>query len=268
MQEDLNRAVRDTWDRKADFWDTLMGDGNLFQRELIGPASERLLELRPGERVLEIACGNGVFSRRMVDLGADVVATDFSARFLDLARARDAGRARAPEYRLVDATDADALLALGENRFDAAVCNMGLMDMATIDPLFRTLKRLLKTNGRFVFSVLHPTFNAAGATILGLEMEDHDGTWTRIPYVKISRYQRVPPRLGVGAPGEPEPHYYFHRTLSVLLQSGFTAGFALDGLAEPTFPGDGNAEGPFNWGSVREIPPVLVARMRPGLIRR
>jgi hypothetical protein len=46
-----------------------MGDsGNDFQRLLVAPASERLLNLGPGEMVLEIACGNGVFALRMADL--------------------------------------------------------------------------------------------------------------------------------------------------------------------------------------------------------
>ena len=66
-----------------------MGDsGNDFQRLLVAPASERLLNLQPGETVLEIACGNGVFTRRMAQLGVHVIATDFSEQFLEHARAR------------------------------------------------------------------------------------------------------------------------------------------------------------------------------------
>src|SRR5439155_2451903 len=113
------------WDRKAAFWDERMGDGNDFQRLLVGPATERLLQLRPGELVLDVACGNGVFSRRLADLGAEVVAVDFRAPFIEAARARSApdqdGRI---SYSVVDVTDHDALLALGVRRFHAAVCNM------------------------------------------------------------------------------------------------------------------------------------------------
>src|SRR5918995_6626907 len=76
------------WDEKAAFWDERMGEGNAFQQVLIGPASERLLAVRPNELILDVACGNGVFARRLAQLGAQVVATDFSARFLELARAR------------------------------------------------------------------------------------------------------------------------------------------------------------------------------------
>lgn len=73
-----------------------MGDtGNDFQRLLVAPASERLFNLHPGERVLEIACGNGVFARRLAELGAQVLATDFSTSLLELARARTCQHAEA-----------------------------------------------------------------------------------------------------------------------------------------------------------------------------
>src|ERR687885_2751672 len=174
--QDLNRATREIWDSKARFWDERMGEGNQFQRVLIGPASERLLQVQPDQVILEIACGNGVFSRRLASLGAWVVATDFSATFLDLARARTTELPERIEYRLIDATDESQLLALGKRRFDAAVCNMALMDMVTIEPLMRALAQLLRPGGRFVFSLLHPAFNNPGGTRLALEEEDRGRT--------------------------------------------------------------------------------------------
>ena len=75
---DLNRETQQIWDANARFWDARFGEGNDFQRTLIGPATERLLALQPGELVLDAACGNGAFSRRMAELGARVVAFDFS----------------------------------------------------------------------------------------------------------------------------------------------------------------------------------------------
>jgi hypothetical protein len=46
---ELNRQTREIWDRTAPFWDERMGEGNQFQRVLVGPASERLLEVQPGQ---------------------------------------------------------------------------------------------------------------------------------------------------------------------------------------------------------------------------
>jgi hypothetical protein len=84
-------------------------------------------------------------------------------------------------------------------------------------------------------------------------------------YVKVSNYLRVPPVRGVGMPGEPTPHYIFHRPLSVLFGACFTAGFVVDGLEEPAFgPGDrGRGGRPLNWANYTDVPPVLVARVRP-----
>ena len=87
-----------------------------------------------------------------------MLAVDFSAKFVELARARteEAGYGDAVEYLVADATDEEQMLSLGEGRFDAAICNMALMDMPAIDPLLRALRHLLKPEGRFVFSVQHP----------------------------------------------------------------------------------------------------------------
>jgi SAM-dependent methyltransferase len=113
-QADLIAEVRDIWDAKAAFWDERMGEGNAFQLQLIGPAVERLLAVRPEEQILDVGCGNGVTSRRLAHLGAHVVAIDTSSRFLELARSRSRDLAHRIEYRLVDATDKAQLLALGK----------------------------------------------------------------------------------------------------------------------------------------------------------
>lgn len=260
-------AAREAWEQKAKFWDEMMGEGNAFQRMLVGPATERLLALEPGASVLDVACGNGVFSRRLAELGARVVATDFSQTFVDLARARTerAGLADRVEYIVADATDEDHMLALGEGRFDAVVCNMALMDMPTIRPLLRAVRRLLEPErGHFVFSVQHPAFNS-NAVRLCLEEEDQDGALVETYSIKVTGYLGIPAGKGAGAPGEPVPHPYFHRPLNELFGECFAAGFTLDGLEEPSFPEsqEKRATGrPLSWPNFREIPPVLVVRAR------
>ena len=109
-KRDLHDDVRSAWDQLAEFWDERMEAGATWQRHLIQPSVERLLQLEPGERVLEIACGNGEFARRMSELGGQVLATDFSERMLERARAHGGD----VDYRSADATDEQALLALGE----------------------------------------------------------------------------------------------------------------------------------------------------------
>jgi cyclopropane fatty-acyl-phospholipid synthase-like methyltransferase len=68
--------VRSSWDALAAFWDERIEAGRTWQRNLIYPPVERLLELEPGERVLAVACGNGELARRMAERGGHVLAVD------------------------------------------------------------------------------------------------------------------------------------------------------------------------------------------------
>lgn len=256
----LNRETRAIWDRNAAWWDDTVGEGNRWQLTLINPAVERLLAPQPGETLLDVACGNGSFSRRLAALGARVVAFDFSERLLALAKEHTADDAPI-EYHQIDATDEAQLLALGAQRFDAAVCNMALMYMAAIEPLASALSRLLKPGGRFVFSVPHPCFNSAEGTSIVAERA-YQGRGEVTHAVKITEYICPAAWKGEAIAGQPDLQYYFHRPLQTLFGACFDAGFVLDGVEEPVFEDDAPAKDALAWANLREIPPILVARMR------
>ena len=126
---------------------------------------------QPRQRILDIACGNGLTSRRLAALGANVTAFDFSANLIEKAKTRE-NPTSLIEYRVIDATDEDQLLILGQASYDSAVSNMALFDMAEIETLFRTLPRLLKPNGSFVFSLMHPAFNNPSVALMAEEWND------------------------------------------------------------------------------------------------
>ncbi len=246
------------WNANAAFWDQRMGhEGNDYQRLLVGPAQERLLGLKPGETVLDVACGNGVFSRRMADLGCQVVACDVAPRMIELARARSGAYAGRIEYLVCDATDEQALLALGEGRFDAAVCSMAMMDMPEIRPLLSALARLIKPDGRVAFSVVHPCFNLnAAARVTERSAEGNrvvDRHFLKVP----ASYITPSTAMGIATAGQPELQYYFDRPLSLLLGTCFEAGFVVDGLEEPVFPPEDGEHGLWT-----QIPPILAVRLR------
>jgi 2-polyprenyl-3-methyl-5-hydroxy-6-metoxy-1,4-benzoquinol methylase len=257
---DQTRAV---WDRIAVWWDAHIGEGNDFQKNLIMPATDRLLDPRAGQTILDIACGNGNYSRRLAQAGAHVVACDFSESFLDRARAQTRADHGSIDYRLVDATNPAQLLSLGQSRFDSAVCSMAMMDMPTIHPLLQSLPKLLKPSGHFVFSLPHPCFHSNEMKMTAA-LEFQKENVEQVFGVEVRRYLSEEPGLSVGIINQPEPHHFFHRPLSSVFAACFQAGFVIDGCEEPAYPPKApSSANAFSWAKRPDIPPAIVIRIRP-----
>jgi len=256
-----NRRI---WDENAHWWDDQTGDGNAFQEVLIEPATERLLQVNRGDSVLDVACGAGRFSRRLAALGARVVGIDYSTRFIERARRRACEEGVDVDFHVMDACKIDDLLSLGVGRFDRAVCTMALMDMACLEPFMGSLSRLLKRDGSFVFSVVHPCFHSAAVQRFMEMHEEAAGRHVVRKGVKVYKYLTPEARKTEGIVGQPEPQYYYHRPLHALLGAGFRAGFRVDALEEPAFDPEATESNGVRWMDLAEIPPVMVVRMKPG----
>jgi SAM-dependent methyltransferase len=220
----------------------------------------RLLDLKGGELILDAACGNGQFARKMADLGATVLAVDASKKMIEKAKARSGLYQDRIEYRVMDCADREQLLSLGERRFDHVVCTMAIMDMSEIQPLISTAAKLLKPGGHFVFSICHPCFHS-GLSRHGMERHDIGGQLVEEYFVRAIRYSDPITTTGLAIVGQPAPQYYFHRPLSMLLGAFLAEGFALDALEEPVFEANTDRASVFEKVFER-IPPAMVARLR------
>lgn len=260
-----HEAVRDIWDANAAFWNEKMAEGNLFHRQLVGPTAEKLLEIKPGQRIVEFACGNGQFARWMAELGAEIEASDVSPKLIELATARTRERPDIAErirFSVIDAAKPEDLAKLGEQRFDAAVCNMAIMDMIEVEPLYRAAASLLKPGGRFVFTIMHPCFNNPGGDTMTAETADIDGDMVTTYAISTKRYRSTGAYRGLAILGQPEKQWYFHRTLADLLNPAFAGGLVLDGLEEAYLPADTEPGPQLSWRNFTDIPPVFGVRLR------
>ncbi len=271
--ENLNQITKDAWEANAEVWDRRMGDeGNDFFNILCWPALASLLDPKPGDHILDIACGNGLTTRRLAELGARVTAFDFSANLIEYAKTRltnyqpfDPAQGESPiTLHVLDATDESQLLStLGPLApFDSALSNMALFDMADVEPLFRALPKLLKPGGAFVFSITHPCFNNASSTHIVEEM-DNNGQMQITYSVKVSRYITPYTGRGLALRNQPKPQIYFERPLQYYLNLAFQNGFVLNGFQERAFPPQTPQITPLGWGGkFSEIPAAIVARLR------
>jgi ubiquinone/menaquinone biosynthesis C-methylase UbiE len=122
-----------------------------------GPLAADLVDaaaLRPGERVLDVACGTGVVTRRAakrVGAGGTVAGLDVNAAMLEVARPLAAG----VPIRWYEAS-AEAM-PLPDETFDVVLCQLGLQFVPDKGAALREMRRVLVPGGRLLASVPGPS---------------------------------------------------------------------------------------------------------------
>jgi ubiquinone/menaquinone biosynthesis C-methylase UbiE len=114
-----------------------------------------LAALRPGERVLDVACGTGVVARlasQQVGATGTVAGLDVNPGMLAVARSAT------PPGMQIEWHEASAeAMPLPDASFDAVLCQMGLQFMPDKDAALREMWRVLVRGGRLILNVPGPT---------------------------------------------------------------------------------------------------------------
>lgn len=146
------------------------------------------LELRPGDRVLDLAAGTATSSAVLAAGGAGVVGCDFSLGMLQVG-----ARARHPGVELVAG---DALrLPFADGAFDAVTVSFGLRNTADVDRSLVELLRVTRPGGRLVVC----EFSAP--------------TWTPLRTVYVEYLMRALPAVARRVSSDPAAYEYLAESI-------------------------------------------------------
>ncbi|MEW6251060.1 MAG: methyltransferase domain-containing protein [Planctomycetota bacterium] len=214
------------WDHVAAWYDRLIGEaGSDYHRNVILPTALRLLDPQPGERFLDLCCGQGVLSRLLLEHSpAAILAVDASPLLIAAAKQRG----HDPRVRYI-VRDARRLGPLADGSFDAAACVMAVQDLDGIDELFMEMARALRPDGRAVLVMMHPCFRIPRQSEWGWDDAK------RTQYRRIDRYAApltIPIATHPGAaPGQQT--FFHHRPLADYINALGRAGLAIVAAEEP-----------------------------------
>jgi demethylmenaquinone methyltransferase/2-methoxy-6-polyprenyl-1,4-benzoquinol methylase len=157
---DLDKQPRDVasmFDEVAERYDVTNDLLSLGQDRLWRRAVVRAVDAHPGERILDLAAGTGTSTQPFAELGADVVACDFSLGMLRV------GRRERPELPLIAG---DAMqLPFADASFDAVTISFGLRNVHDTVAALAEMRRVTKPGGRLVVCEFSTPTNKAFRTV-------------------------------------------------------------------------------------------------------
>ena len=178
-----------------------------------------LLPAVTGERVLDLACGQGRMSRYLAGLGLEVTGVDISAAMLSKARA--AG----PEDITYICADITQHPSWWNGRpFDGCTCELALMDIDDLAGALSTVTSVLCPGGWFVASIVHPCLPG---TERGRSSWPPDQGYESEGWWISPDHSADGVRIRVGAT---------HRKLSTLLNALLDNGLEAERFVEPPAP--------------------------------
>ncbi|MFW9825937.1 MAG: class I SAM-dependent methyltransferase, partial [Candidatus Thorarchaeota archaeon] len=201
--------------------------GDINREFIIDPALWEIIGDVVGLKVLDAGCGNGYFTRELARKGAEAVGIDFSQVFIEYCKKKEETEKLGCEFIQASLVD---LSEINNNDFDLVVSNIVMVDVSDYQNAFKEISRVIKPNGRFVWSNIHPVFGRTSSLELKLPSDTRRREERR--YKIIDRYFESG-AMQIQWFGE-TPIWQFERTLSEYSKGLKEAGFVIREIVEPT----------------------------------
>jgi len=215
-----------SWGGVAKWYDSLLKMDGTYQREVILPNLLRLLDIKKGEKVLDIACGQGFFSRAVAEKGGEVTGVDIASELIKFAKEK-AGKNEKYFVTPADKLGKDVL----NNSFDKAVIVLAIQNIENLNGVLAEASRALKVGGKLFLVLNHPAFRNPKYTSWGFSEKD------KVQYRRVDEYlsesqTEIDMTPGTEKENKKKSTVSFHRPLQVYFNTLINNGFLVGRLEE------------------------------------
>jgi ubiquinone/menaquinone biosynthesis C-methylase UbiE len=216
-------SAKTSWGNVAKWYDKTVSEEESYQNAVIKPNLLRMLALKKGESILDIACGSGFFSREFAKAGAKVTGVDIGPELIKIAKAQDSKSV----YLVNNAEKMEGIKSLS---FDAAAIVLALQNIKNLQAAVAEVFRTLKYGGRCLVVLNHPGFRIPGQSSWGFDEK------ANVQFRRVDAYLSESSKAMDMHPGQEASNkkitYSFHRPLQVYFKAFAKAGFVVSRLEE------------------------------------
>ncbi len=209
------------WGHVAEWYDTHLDGADTYHAKVVTPHLMRLVGEGAGKKALDIACGQGYFTRALVERGFETTGADIAEELI--ASAKKAGPVHA-KYVVAPAEKMPFL----NGEFDVATCVLALQNIKNLHGACEEASRVLKVGGTYIVVLNHPAFRIPKQSAWGWD-DAH-----KVQFRRLDRYlseSHVEIDMHPGS-DKKEHTLSYHRPLQVYVKAFSKAGFAITGMEE------------------------------------
>jgi len=215
-----------SWSGSSDWYDSVINHPESYQNRVILPNLLRLLSIKPGEHVLDIGCGQGLFSLALARAGAVVIGIDISRKLISIAKRNMlSAELKNVQFRVEAAQE---IRSVAGKSMDTIILIHTIQNMDNINKIFQRIRMTLKDNGRLILVMNHPAFRNPRASSWGYDEAKH------LQYRRIDQYMTDSKIKIYMHPGANTNDYTwtFHRPLQYYFKVLKNAGFYVTNIEE------------------------------------
>jgi ubiquinone/menaquinone biosynthesis C-methylase UbiE len=222
-----------SWGKVASWYDKHLEEGgDTYHEKVVHPNLIRMLEDVKGKHVLDLACGQGIFSRTLADKGAFILGVDISKELIAIAEKKNVAHKFKAHYF---ATPSHDLFMVKDKTQDILVCVLAIQNIEKLSDTVKEIARVVKDDGQAFIVLNHPSFRNPTHTHWGYD-ENEDKQYRRVEeYMSESK---IKIDMTPGSKVDKKFTVSFHRPLQVYVKAFAKYGLAVTRLEE--------------WGSHRE----------------
>lgn len=225
------KQITTSWGGVADWYDKhLEKSGDTYHEKVIHPNLLRLLGNLEGKKVLDLACGQGIFTQQLRDKGAHVTGVDIGKELIALAEVKNKTVKEKGTHKAAFFVAASHdLYMLKDKSLDTVVCVLALQNIEELQKTIAEVRRVLVPSGTFIFVLNHPSFRNPKVTHWGYD-DATDVQYRRVDEYMSESHVRID--MTPGSMKEKKFTVSFHRPLQVYMKSLSKHGFAVTRLEE------------------------------------